>query len=215
MDSLLEDGLVIANSIESCKSYRFKSEPRTKFIVNLPQGNKLIIPEWEYGIKDNEIELMDFIVFDCQTNEILMESYYTIASYEIIDVNPSLKIKINAGLPDVNGILKPQDFIIKEFYEDQAIIKTRSIILFEVDNISETRLDSIDADFQKRPIMEANSEYDLDDFADEKVMVDLFKGAINRNQKCIELFESISDKYVLDGAVSELYGELYSLLEEI
>ena len=213
--SLLEDGLEIADSSESCRSQRFEAEPRTKFVINFPGGNKLIIPEWEYGIKDNDIELMDFIVYNCKTNETLMESHYTIASYEIIDALPALKIKINAGLPDDKGVLKSQDFIIKEFYEEEGLLKTRTTKLFRVDKIPATRIDSIETEFQKRPILEPDSNYDVKDFANERVMLDLFKGAINGNQKCVELFESISDKYVLDGAISELYGELYSLLEEI
>lgn len=215
LDFLLKEGLVIADTSEQCRSRRYKVEPRTKLVVHLPQGNKLIISEWEYGIKENELKLLDFIVYDCQSNKILLESHFTIASYEIVDVNPTLKIKITADLPDDSGRLQSQEFLIKEFYEEQSKLKIRSTKLFKVGTIPEVMIDSIETEFSKRPIMEPDSDYDLEDFADEMVIIDLFKCAINGDQRCIELFKSVNDKYVIDGSLAELYYDFNSLLEEI
>ncbi len=77
----------------------------------------------QVGLTLHDVNLLDFIIFNCLTNEILLEANYTIASYKLIDVKPSLSIEIRADLPNQHGNLTRQPFLIKRFIEKDSAIQ--------------------------------------------------------------------------------------------
>ena len=216
LDLLFEDGLMIANSSEQCASRRWVAEPRTKLVFEYPQGNKLILEEWErsFDRNDDELRLLDFHIFNCQTREVLLEVQYTTADYKIVDVKPNLKIQINADIPTLNEGYSRQPFIIKTFREVDSTIITDVEKIFDVPNLSSEEITKIETDYNSRPTLEEDKELQLGDFASDELLINLFRGAINGNQTANGLFENIEKKYALDGAIGELHGDLNYLLNE-
>ena len=212
--ALLEDGLIIADSTEKCSSQKWASDPRTKLVFNYPQGNKLILEEWEYSFNGDDLKLLDFHIYNCLTNEILLEARYTTADYEIIDVKPSLKIQINADIPTFNEDYSRQPFLIKTFNEIDSAIATEVDKIFKIPNLTKEEIAKISNEYYSRPTLAKDKELGHVDFATDELLIQLFKGAINGNEKADSLFFNISHKYALDGATAELYGDMKYLLNE-
>lgn len=215
LDSLIAEGLVLADSTEECKSSHFPIEPRTKLVFDYPQGNKLILSEWQYDMRHVGLKLGDFIVYDCLTEDVLMESHYTIANYSVLEVTPSLSIQINADLPDENDRLRNQPFLIKTFVETDGSIRTINEVLFDVPSIDDSVLDSIETVYNSRPTLIIDDQSKADDFATDDLILDLFRGSINDNPRAKLIFLNLHDKYTTDGSLGELYNDLKSLLLEM
>jgi hypothetical protein len=216
LDLLFEDGLIVADSSEQCASKKWAVEPRIKLLFNYPNGNKLILEEWEYSLNrnDEELRLLDFHIFNCHTGEILLEAQYTVADYKIVDVKPSLKIQINADIPILDEGYSRQPFVIKTFKEVDSTIITEVERVFNIPDLSNQEIIKIESDYNSRPILGEEKKLEVGDFASGELILSLFRGAINRNDKALDLFYNIEKKYALDGGVAELYGDLYYLLNE-
>lgn len=216
LDLLIEDGLQIADSDEQCASRKWATEPSIKLVFDYPQGNKLILEEWEYSFdkNDDDLRLLDFHIFNCQTSKILLEAQYTTASYKVVDVKPSLSIQINADIPTLNDGYSRKPFLIKTFREVDSAIVIETERIFNIPDLTNEQFENIEHTYHLRPDIEADKELELSDFATDELLIDLFRGAINGNEFALELFENIHAKYVLDGAVSELYGDMNYLINE-
>lgn len=214
LDSLLADGLIIADSTEFCATNKFAVAPRTKLVINYPQGSKLIISEWENDISD-KLSLLDFIVYNCLSNEILLESNYTMASYELIAIKPSLTIQIQADLPTPDGGLSRQPFLIKKFAELDSIIVVQNEVLFNPTKVDFANLDSAKQAFASRPILPEDHDHTISDFATEEFIILLFHGALNNDTTARQQFVNLNDKFVTDGATGELYSALLRLLNDL
>jgi hypothetical protein len=216
LELLFEDGLQLADSAEQCASRKFAAEPRIKLVFDYLNGNKLILEEWEYSFdqSNEDLKLLDFHVFNCQTKEILLEAQYTTASYKILDVKPNLSIQINADVPTLNEGYSRQPFVIKTFKEVDTVMMVETEKIFDIPNLSSAAFSEIESTYHSRPTLEEDKDLESGDFASEKLLLELFQGAINGNESALELFENIEMKYVLDGAVSELYSDLNYLIRE-
>ena len=206
LQTLLEDGLAIADASETCQSGQWEGIPQTKLVFNYPEGSKLILEEWEYSIEEQELRLLDFLIYNCNTGQILHQSQYTIASYEIIDVKPSLRIQINADLPSTEGELKRRPFIIKTWKEIDSTIVVENERLFNIENLSDQEL---------KELIKKIESNNFNTQETDKIIIDLFRASVNNQGSAKDLFFKINDYILIDGVYSELYGDLKYLLTEL
>jgi len=214
LELLLEDGLIIADTTESCSSHQWDGNPSAKLVFNYPEGSKIILEEWESSIENNELRLLDFLIFDCNTRNILLKAQYTTADYKIIDVKPELKVQINADLPSLEEGSTRRPFIIKTYKEVNSTINTETEEIFSIPNLTNEELTEIQTEFESRPNLPEDKKLEHADFATGKLLTQLFKGAINGNEESDSLFSIINNKYALDGSISEYYSDLKYLLNE-
>ena len=168
LSKLLDKGLVIADSTESCSSNRFETEPKTKLVFEFPRNQKLILSEWTDGVTGNNLGLLEFLIYDCVKDTILLESLYTIADYRIKEIQPNLVIDIHANVPSKSQ----NDRILfgrKVFKERNGDIIVENKVLYEPTSLTNSR--------KKALINMFNQDLSLIDL--ENNLADLFIGTIN------------------------------------
>lgn len=205
LDTLVEHGFVVADSSEDCDSKKWNGEPQAKIVFNYPEGNKLILEEWQYPVSDGELRLFDFLVYDCTNQIILLQSNYTIASYQLIDTEPELRIQINAELPNKNNEYEMKPFLIKSFKEDDSSIVVNTDKIFDVPPITEEEYEQIIEKLNSDSVRTNNIDV---------IMSKLFRSSLNGNLSADSIFSNLNNYYQFDGSYGEFYSELKYLLEE-
>jgi len=206
LTELLSKGLIIADSIENCNNYKFEFEPRLKLEFNFDNNQKLILAEIGEGIIDNELELLDFSIYDCKKDSILLESLYTIADYKIVEIKPELVFEISAWVPNPNHNNKTL-FSRKIFKEFNGSIITENKILYKPIPLTQERKDEISN------LIQENKEDYIDQF--EKIISDLFIASINGDEKLKKIFFELKNNKHIDGGVAELYYDYLWLLRQV
>ena len=201
LDKLLENGLVIADSTEKCGENILEFTPKLNLVVNFENNQKIIISEIEYGIENNELNLFDFSIIDCDKDSILFQSNYTISNYKLVDVKPETILEISSNnIDSVETILGK---II--FFEDNGNIKMRSEISYNPKPLTQNLKDSIINILSNNPKVNQL----------EELFPYLFDASINNDSEMKNIFFSIPDNYILDGGLAEEYYEYKRVLKEL
>lgn len=201
LSELLEKGLIVGDSTEKCDDVKFEFKPKLILVFNFKNNQKLILSEIEYGIKNDELQLFDFSIFDCKKDSILFQSNYTISNYKIVEISPEMILEISSN--NIDSVETVLGKII--FYENEGEIRKRNEILYKPIPITEKTKDSIISIFNNNPKLSVL----------EELLPYLFDACIINDKELKNIFFQIPKTNLLDGGIGEQYSEYKRLLKEL
>lgn len=199
---------MIGNSECECPSPFDSAETQVK--IDYRNGKYLKFYSWDY--MSNDSSTSEFRFYN-QSDSIILEGYIP-TEYRILSLTAPVQIWQSTIMDMGNS----ETWKMTPIFESKIVLlegefSVKDVFIFDPPKMSEAKMDSVLRTFNRQP--EHHNEYDSFDppFTTEQYVMDLFVCAVNGNKQCIEAHDSLQQRFVVDGAVGELYYELNGLLQ--